>query len=45
MMFKTTDADIQRGKVGLGTQNLKHVWFSSVAVEPKTKVSVSMMRS
>lgn len=45
LVLKTNDNDIQRGLVGLGTNNLKNVWFSAIAVEPKTKVGITEVRT
>lgn len=45
MIFKLTDGDIMRGKIGLGTNNIIGVWFSAVTVDPKTKVTMPEVRT
>jgi len=45
LILTVTDNDIQRGHIGLGTNRLKNVWFSSLTVQPRTKAAVTEVRS
>jgi hypothetical protein len=45
MLFRVTDGDVMRGKIGIGTNNLAGAWFSAVTVNPKTRVIMPQMRS